>query len=137
MTKQRFSYTQNPQFPVGVPLIDVQLSNNSKSVFGSALVDSGAALNILPFDIGVELGLVWEKQTFPLDLGGFLKGSQAYAVLLEAQIAELRPTQLAFAWVNKSSAEVRLLLGQVNFFQEFNVHFYGNQQFFEVESKRS
>lgn len=137
MTKQRFSYTQNPQIPVGMPLIDIQLSNSSQSIIVSALVDSGAALNILPFDIGSELGLVWEKQTFPINLGGVLQGSQAYAVLLEAKIAELQPTQLAFAWVDKATADLRLLLGQVNFFQEFNVHFYGNQQFFEVEAKRS
>lgn len=137
MTKQRFSYTQSPQLPVGMPLVNIQLSNNSKSVVATALVDSGAALNILPFDIGVELGLEWEKQTYPLDLGGVLQDSQAYATLLEAKVAELHTVQLAFAWINKSSAEIRLLLGQVNFFQEFNVHFYGNEQFFEVEAKRS
>ncbi|MEZ4592980.1 MAG: hypothetical protein R3D55_17825 [Chloroflexota bacterium] len=72
MTKQRFSYTQSPQLPVGMPLVNIQLSNNSKSVMATALVDSGAALNILPFDIGVELGLEWEKQTYPLNLGGVL-----------------------------------------------------------------
>lgn len=137
MTKQRFSYTQSPQLPVGMPLVNIQLSNNSKSVMATALVDSGAALNILPFDIGVELGLEWEKQTYPLDLGGVLQDSQAYATLLEAKVAELHTVQLAFAWINKSSAEIRLLLGKVNFFQEFNVHFYGNEQFFEVEAKRS
>ncbi len=132
---QRFSYTPNPQFPVGMPLIDIQLSNGSKSLIVSALVDSGAALNILPFDIGIELGLVWEDQTFPIDLGGVLTGSQAYAVLLEAQITNVQPTQLAFAWVNRPSSEVRSLLGQVNFFQEFDIHFYGNQQLFDVEPK--
>lgn len=132
---QRFSYTVNPQVPVGMPLIDIQLSSGSKSFVASALVDSGAALNILPFDVGIELGLVWEDQTFPIDLGGVLTGSQAYAVLVEAQITNVRPIQLAFAWVNRSSSEVRTLLGQVNFFQEFDIHFYGNQQLFDVELK--
>jgi hypothetical protein len=94
---QRFSYTQNLQFPVGMPLIDIQLSNSSNSLIVSALVDSGAALNILPFDVGIELGLVWEEQTFSIDLGGVLIGSQAYAVLLEAQISNMQPKQLAFA----------------------------------------
>lgn len=63
---QRLSYTPNPQFPVGMPLINIQLSNGSKSLIVSALVDSGAALNILPFDIGIELGLVWRINSFPL-----------------------------------------------------------------------
>jgi len=131
----RFSYTPNPQFPVGMPLIDIQLSNGSTSLVVSALVDSGAALNILPFDVGVALGLVWEDQTFPIDLGGVLTGSQAYAVLLEGQIVNMQPVRLAFAWVDRPSSEVRLLLGQVNFFQEFDIHFYGNQQLFGIESK--
>lgn len=135
MKTQRFSYTLNPQIPVGMPLVDIQLSYASKSLMVSALVDSGAALNILPFDIGIALGLVWENQTFPIDIGGVLKGTQAYAVLLDAKIAEVQPTQLAFAWMNKPSSEVRPLLGQVNFFQEFDIHFYGNQQLFDVESK--
>ncbi|MCA9918527.1 MAG: hypothetical protein KC445_11295 [Anaerolineales bacterium] len=115
--------------------MDIQLSSGSKGLVVSALVDSGASLNILPFDVGIELGLIWEQQTFPIDLGGVLQDSQAYGVLLKAQIADLEPTQLAFAWVNKSSSEVRTLLGQVNFFQEYDVHFYGNQQFFEIDLK--
>lgn len=131
----RFSYTSNSQLPIGMPLMDIQLSSGSKEVIVSALVDSGASLNILPFDVGIELGLIWEQQTFPIDLGGVLQDSQAYGVLLKAQIADLEPTQLAFAWVNKSSSEVRALLGQVNFFQEYDVHFYGNQQFFEINFK--
>jgi len=135
MIMQRFSYTQNPQFLVGMPLIDIQLSNGSKSLTVSALVDSGAALNILPFDVGIELGLVWKDQTFPIDLGGVLTGSQAYAVLLNVQITNVQPTQLAFAWVSRPTSEVRTLLGQINFFQEFDIHFYGNQQFFDVEPK--
>lgn len=132
---QRFPYTPHPQFSVGMPLLDIQLSNGSNSLRVSALVDSGAALNILPFDIGIELGLVWETQTFPIDLGGTLTGSQAYAVLLNGHIAGLQPRQLAFAWINKPSSDVRPLLGQVNFFQEFDIHFYGNQQLFDIELK--
>ena len=129
----QFAYTPNPQFPVGMPLLDIQLSHGSKQVVVSALVDSGAALNILPFDIGTELGLVWQEQKIVIDLGGVLAGSQAYAVLLQTRVADLQPVQLAFAWVNKPSSEFRTLLGQVNFFQEFDVHFYGREQQFVVE----
>jgi hypothetical protein len=56
-----------------MPLIDIQLSSGSNGLVVSSLVDSGASLNILPFDVGIELGLVWEQQTFPIDLGGGLK----------------------------------------------------------------
>lgn len=120
----QFSYTQHPHFPVGMPLIEIELSSGSTSLVVSALVDSGAALNILPFDVGLALGLIWEEQTYPIDLGGILAGSQAYAVLLEARVANLQPANLAFAWINKPSSEVRTILGQVNFFQTFDIHFF-------------
>ena len=129
----RFAYTPHPQFPVGMPLVELQLAHASYSIVAPALVDSGAALNILPFDLGLQLGLNWERQTFPLDLGGTLTGAQAYAVLLRVELVPFPPTDLAFAWVSRPMREVRLLLGQVNFFQRFDVHFYGAQQLFAIE----
>ena len=134
---QRFSYTAPPQFPVGMPLVELQLTHASYRVTTPALVDSGAALNILPFDLGLQLGLDWERQNFPLDLGGTLAGAQAYAVLLRVELASFPPTDLAFAWVSRPMHEVRLLLGQVNFFQIFDVHFYGSQQIFEIDLRSS
>jgi hypothetical protein len=115
-----------------MPVVDVSLSHSSKSLTVTALIDSGAALNVLPFDVGLELGLVWETQNVPLEMGGVLAGTRAYAVLVQAEITTLPPVKLAFAWVNRPSTEIRTLLGQVNFFQEFDVHFYGHQQAFEI-----
>lgn len=135
MSSQRFSYTPHPQFPVGIPLVNIQFSHNATTLTFPAVVDSGAALNILPYDIGLALKLDWDRQTYALDLGGILTGTQAYAVLLQAEIDPFPPFKLAFAWINKPSTEVRALLGQVNFFQEFDVHFYGSQSAFEIGLK--
>lgn len=135
MSKQRYPYTTHPQFPVGIPILDIDLSNNETTRTIPAIVDSGAALNILPYDIGISLNLDWGSQTYSLDMGGILTGTFAYAVLLQAQIESFQPLNLAFAWINKPSNEVRTLLGQVNFFQEFDVHFYGSQRAFEIETK--
>ncbi len=132
MNAQRFAYTPHPRFPGGMPCVDLHLSSQEKILSVFALVDSGAALNVLPFDIGLELGFVWESQTFPLNLEGTLTGTHGYAVLLHAELAPFPPIELAFAWVNRPRPEVRMLLGQVNFFQEFNVYFYGHQQAFEI-----
>lgn len=74
---QRFPYTPHPQFPVGMSLVEIQLAHASYRVTASTLVDSGAALNILPFNLGLQLGLDWKRQNFPLDLGGTLAGAQA------------------------------------------------------------
>ena len=133
MTK--FSYTINRQSSVGMSLIDIKLSSGAVGLTVSALVDSGASLNILPLDVGTQLGLVWEDQTFPINLGGVLEGVQAYSVILDAIVGDLQPTNLAFAWVNRPSTQIRTLLGQVNFFQEFDVYFYGSTQAFEVQTK--
>jgi len=132
MRSQRIKYTPIPSFPGGMPFIDIQLTHNNRQSSVSALVDSGSALNILPFDVGLELGFNWKTQTFPLDVGGALKGIQAYAVLVRGEVAPFPSLDLAFAWVSKPSADVPVLLGQVNFFQEFNVFFYGHQQAFDI-----
>ena len=102
------------------------------SISVAGLIDSGSALNILPFDVGLELGLDWEKQEFSLEVGGSLKGIEAYAVLVKANIAEFPSVDLAFAWLKKSSSDVPVLLGQVNFFQEYDVCFYGYRRVFEI-----
>ncbi|MCA9982157.1 MAG: hypothetical protein KDD89_15035, partial [Anaerolineales bacterium] len=81
MNSHRFPYTEHPQFPVGLPLVNVRLAHNTTKITVPAVVDSGAALNVLPYDIGLSLGLEWHRQTYPLDLGGMLTGTQAYAVL--------------------------------------------------------
>ncbi len=57
MNATSFRYTPIPPFSGGMPLIDVTLSSANQRVRASALVDSGAALNILPYELGVRLGL--------------------------------------------------------------------------------
>lgn len=42
MSSQRYSYTTHPQFQVGMPLVELQLSQAAYKVTASALVDSGA-----------------------------------------------------------------------------------------------
>jgi len=137
MKPYRFLYTPLTGLPEGMPFVDLQLSRNDRRISVSALIDSGCALNILPFDVGLELGFTWEKQTFPPDVTGVLKGTQAYAVLVQAALAPFPSLDLAFAWVSMPSTDVRVLLGQVNFFKEYNVYFYGHQHAFEIVPRAS
>ena len=132
MKVQQFSYTPIPSFPGGMPFITIQLKNKIHRCSVSALIDSGSALNILPFDVGLDLGFNWEKQIFPLDVAGMLKGTQAFAVLAETEIASFPAVDLAFAWIKRPSKEIPVILGQVNFFQEFNIYFYGHRQTFDI-----
>jgi hypothetical protein len=69
---QRFPYVEiDPSLGAASALpyapITLELDGNTTDV--SALVDSGAALSVLPYDAGVQLGAVWEQQTIPVTTG--------------------------------------------------------------------
>jgi len=57
----------------------------------------------------------------------------ARGIVLSAIIAPFSAVRLAFAWTQ--SDNVRLLLGQANFFMEFDVCFFRSQSQFEVTPK--
>lgn len=127
----KFSYQTNikdKNFLEPMPYLDVLIEreNLSKQVFG--LLDSGATVNVLPFQIGIELGAVWENQTTKLKLGGNLANSEARGLILTARVAEFEPIKLAFAWTKNENIPV--ILGQTNFFMEFDVCFFRSQGFF-------
>jgi hypothetical protein len=135
MTIQQFRYTKSPNFPgmAGLPLVPVTLAHAQTTLTQVALVDSGSTINVLPYEIGLALGLVWDSQTFALDVMGILAGSPAFGVVVTGQVTGLPPAKLIFAWTRKN--DVRLILGQTNFFQEFDVWFSGSQQIFEIAPK--
>ena len=85
----RYSYTPvstGPGFTVQMPFIPVRLTRSGKSVDADGLVDSGAMINVQPFDLGIRLGLDWNAQPHTLSLGGAL-GGPAKMVALEVTVA--------------------------------------------------
>ena len=116
-----------------LPYLPFALIHQQQTVSVSGLVDSGAMINVLPFQIGLQLGLVWAQQKIPLKLTGNLARFDARAVLLTAQVGRFASVRLAFAWT--ATDEAPLLLGQTNFFQEFEVCFFRSQSLFEVKPK--
>jgi hypothetical protein len=104
-----------------LPTIPVTLSYADFSVSANALLDTGSTVNLLPYDIGVQLGAIWEEQTIRLPLAGNLEKVEARGIFVHIQIGNLEPVRLAFAWAQAS--QVPLILGQTNFFREFDVCF--------------
>jgi len=98
-----------------------------------ALLDTGASVNVLPWRVGVALGLDWEAQTSPVTLSGNLAASPARIVALRVQLGALPPARLVFAWTRAEGVPV--LLGQVNFFLEFDVCFHRHAGHFEVRTR--
>jgi hypothetical protein len=118
-------------FP-GVPFVPIMLYHGGYEIEWAAVVDSGATTSVLPYDLGVQLGLVWEEQTLPVDLGGVYRDTKAFSVLVRGEIAGFSAVALGFSWIDKTSDEARLLLGQMNFFQRFKVTFEAYKRTFDI-----
>jgi hypothetical protein len=105
----------------------------SQSETTSGLVDSGAAINVLPFRLGSQLGLDWHGQTKAVELSGNLATVEARVVVVSAVVGKFAPVRLAFGWAKTDS--ISMILGQVNFFLEFGVCFFRSREWFEIRPK--
>ena len=118
-----------------LPRLPLRLRTDSRALDVMGLVDSGATVNGLPHDVGLQLGLVWDDRRANSRLAGSLGQQPAMPVFMSAEIADFAPVRRAFAWVQ--SPDAPLILGQTNFFMEFEVCFYRSSLEFEVKPKSS
>jgi hypothetical protein len=116
-----------------LPYLPIMLTYTNRSVEAMALLDTGASVNVLPYEIGLQLGAVWEEQTVPIQLSGNLARMEARGLVLLATVAEFPSILLAFAWTE--SREAPLILGHMNFFAEFDVCFYRADFAFELRPR--
>lgn len=133
---ERFSFVSvnNALGEVGFrPILPITLVYQNTSVVTSGLLDTGASVNVLPYNAGVQLGYEWERQTTVLSLTGNLAQYEARVVVMQGQVGQFEPVQLVFAWTRAEN--VPLILGQVNFFMEFDVCFYRSQLAFNVSPR--
>ena len=77
--------------------LPIRLSHGEKTIARARLLDTGSTVNVLPYSTGLELGLVWEKQTTPVVLTGTLGRVAAFGVILLGQVDPFPPIELAFA----------------------------------------
>lgn len=105
-----------------LPYLPISLNHQDSSVEISGLLDTGATVNVLPYSLGAQLGYIWEDQTTTLNLTGNLAHYEARAIIVDGIVGNFDSVKLVFAWTKNN--EVPLILGQVNFFMEFNVCFY-------------
>jgi hypothetical protein len=114
--------------------LPLTLTLNGKSLNTEGLLDTGASVNVLPYEFGLQLGLIWEDETLSVILAGNLARFEAHAVIVEAQVSLFPTVNLAFAWTQ--APDVPLILGQANFFYEFEVCFFRARSEFEVRPKQ-
>ena len=115
------------------PMLSLELVYRGRSVIVDGLLDTGAMVNVLPYHLGLALGAVWEQQQTSIQLAGNLARFEARALVVSATVGRFAPVRQAFAWTRTS--DVPLLLGQVNFFQNFDVCFFRSELVFEVRPK--
>lgn len=67
---QRFPFIERPNNSAGMsnvmPYLPVTLIHRDRSLEMMALLDTGASVNVLPYEVGLQLGAVWEDQTVPI-----------------------------------------------------------------------
>jgi hypothetical protein len=133
---QRFSYKiidSSLGLVDRMPYLPIMLSLNSQSLNAEGLLDTGASVNVLPYELGLQLGLTWENETLSVVLAGNLARFEARAVVVDAQVSSFSRVNLAFAWTR--ATDVPLILGQANFFFEFEVCFFRARSEFEIRPK--
>jgi hypothetical protein len=130
-TPLRVPYTRVARpFPTLRPMLAVHLASAGTGLTVDALVDSGADTNVLPWDVGVQLGCDWSRAIPLPPISGALASTPSRAVLLTMTVGTFPPVSMAFAWVQSNA--VRLILGQTNFFLEFDECFYASGGEFTV-----
>lgn len=113
-----------------LPTIPITLSRANLTISTDALLNTGSTVNLLPYEIGLRLGAIWEEQAVRLPLAGNLATVEARGLFVHVQIGNLKLVRLVFAWAKAS--QVPLILGQTNFFREFDVCFQRSRYTIEI-----
>lgn len=129
----RYSTTDSSQNEFdSLPRIPLILSYQNRSVEVVGLVDSGATVNVLPYEVGLKLGSTSDRKAV-IQLAGNLGGQPAMPLFAMADVEGCGSVRLAFAWARAENIPV--ILGQTNFFMEFDVCFYRSKIEFDVNPK--
>ncbi len=110
-------------------MLPLRLRLGSREELVSGLIDTGAAVNVLPWSVGERLGGEWASAS-PVTLTGNLAAVEARVLVCEGVVGGFGPVRLAFAW-SRSDA-VPVLLGQINFLLEFDVCLSRSGQWVEI-----
>lgn len=116
-----------------MPFLPVTLASEGHTLDTSGLLDTGSSVNVLPYSMGIQLGAIWESQPILTELGGNLARFEARGLITQMQVGKFDPVRMVFAWTKAD--DIPLILGQVNFFIEFDVCFRRSRLEFEIKSK--
>lgn len=87
----------------------------------------------MPYEMGLRLGAVWERQRLSVPLGGNLARFEARALVLTANIDRFPIAELAFCVDTRQECSINFRTYE--FFLAFDVCFYRTELAFEVSPK--
>lgn len=71
-----------------LPRLPLVLRLNKQSVEVVGLVDSGATVNVLPYEVDLRLGAIWDDGKANVQLAGTLSNLKAMPLFVTAQVGE-------------------------------------------------
>jgi hypothetical protein len=86
-----------------MPVLPLMLRHGQNSVPVNGLLDTGAAISVMPYSIGLQLGAVWEQQTTSVQLTGNMARDEARVLIVSGQVGRFPAVRLAFAWANSNA----------------------------------
>lgn len=115
-----------------LPRLLLTLQRDDRRIETVGLVDSGATVNVLPYELGLELGTAWDDRKAIIQLAGNLSNQPAMPLAAIAEVGDFAPIELVFAWVRRPN--IPLILGQTNFF--LNLTFVSTVLSWSLKSNR-
>ena len=125
-----------PQAISLMPRLSLRLHLGNLYTDVNGLIDSGASVNVLPYSVGAALGANWDDQPQLASLGGNLSVVEVRALAVTAYHPDLTNSdgvELLFAWARTDNSPI--LFGQINFFLQFDVCFFRQEQIFEISRR--
>jgi hypothetical protein len=113
------------------PLLPIRLERDQTSLDVVAIVDSGASVSVLPWSVGLRFGVDWDSLNVPCSVGGSAGGVPGKILAVYETVAPFPTVPLAFSWVKSDT--IPIILGQTNFFLNFDMFFYRAQRYFEIQ----
>ena len=75
-----------------LPYLPIQLALGPRTVATMGLLDTAATVNVLPYQVGEQLGGVWDQQSVSVQLTGNLAGAEARALVLSCTVGKFPPS---------------------------------------------
>jgi hypothetical protein len=129
--EQEYPYIKTINSAFSRPVLPIQLHHHERIVRAEALVDSGASISILPYEVGQALGLNWETSAQGVEIKGRVRAENSRKILVGLEVAPFESFLNLFLWVKDS--EIPLVLGQINFFAHFDIRFSASKQIFSLQ----